>query len=707
MAAFSRTARPALFHGWVVVGGASAVMFVVFGAAYTFTAFFASLQQEFAASRASISLVFSIAGFLYFSLGAISGPLADRVGPRRIAGLGVALVALGLGFGAAAGALWQVYIAYGLGIGVGVGFAYVPAIGAVQRWFVRRRGFASGVAVAGIGAGTLLMPPLAAGLIDLLGWRGAYLGLAVIAAMLGGAGAWLLDNSPEARGLHADGDAAPPVPVDASGALPPPLSIADAIRTPAFRGLYATGFIVSIGLFVPFVHLVPYALDHGLSNPVAVLLFGLIGVGSTLGRFAFGGLADRLGRRRSLAAMYLGMGLMLVVWLLAGSAWALGLFALLFGTFYGGFVALLPALTADYFGPRNASGIIGALYTCVAVGTLVGPTLAGLAYDLQQSYALPIAASAIASLAAAAGVARLPERRRHWWPWNFAAESRRAGPLDGVRPDHPRRGRRQAAQAVPDGSGIARLYRPGFAQRSGRPAVSVHQQAEDDHPRHHDAGDGRHRDLPARAPAGRRRGAHPVPDRGRQHRNAARRAEGRRQRLPGQGRLDEHAGRARRCLGDRRPAPQRQPSAQQDDLGSRNRHEQGARCATAGAAAPAQPAADDTVQKLMGLLNRARAANGPGFGSSEEQRLWLFGYVAGLLQQLGGAHRHLNDRFTDYLGLILREARIVPEVKIKEMLARYAELSADARFRAGMQKGTEDVAPLVRPAAPAAPIPAA
>ena len=62
--------------------------------------------------------------------------------------------------------LVEVYAAYGLGVGLGVGCAYVPAIGAVQRWFVRRRGFASGLAVSGIGVGTLVMPPLATLLID-------------------------------------------------------------------------------------------------------------------------------------------------------------------------------------------------------------------------------------------------------------------------------------------------------------------------------------------------------------------------------------------------------------------------------------------------------------------------------------------------------------------------------------------------------------
>jgi MFS family permease len=82
---------------------------------------------------------------------------------------GAGLVAAGF-----ARTLIEVNIAYGIGVGLGVGLAYVPALGAVQRWFARRRGFASGLAVSGIGVGTLVMPPLAAFLIATLGWRQAY-----------------------------------------------------------------------------------------------------------------------------------------------------------------------------------------------------------------------------------------------------------------------------------------------------------------------------------------------------------------------------------------------------------------------------------------------------------------------------------------------------------------------------------------------------
>ncbi len=306
--------RPRFFHGWLVVAGAFAVMFVGFGCAYTFSAFLDALQRDFGASRGEVSLVFSLAGFLYFGLGVFSGPLADRWGARRLAVAGMVLVGLGLALASQARSLTQIFWAYGLGVGLGVGASYVPVLGAVQRWFVRQRGFASGLAVSGIGVGTLAMPPLASWLIDTLGWRDAYLALGVLAAVVGVGLALLVENDPRARGLGPDGD---PPKAQASTALPPGASVREAIGSGRFAGLYAACLISSFGLFVPFVHLVPYALDHGVAAPSAVLLLGAIGVGSTAGRFFLGGLADRMGRHYALPLMSAGMALSLVTWVAA------------------------------------------------------------------------------------------------------------------------------------------------------------------------------------------------------------------------------------------------------------------------------------------------------------------------------------------------------------------------------------------------------
>jgi MFS family permease len=404
----TRVHRPGIFYGWFVVAAAFAVTLVGFGSAYTFSAFLTSLQQNFAASRGSVSLVFSLAGFLYFGLGIVTGPLADRFGSRPLAVIGMLLTGAGLAAAGAAQSLVQVYAGYGLGVGLGLGCAYVPAVGAVQRWFVRRRGFASGLAVSGIGVGTLVMPPLASLLITDLGWRGAYLVLGALAASIGGSMALLIENDPGERGLGPDGD--PPLTRNSTFQTPG-ASVHEAVTSRPFAALYAACLICSFGAFVPFVHLVPYARDHGIAQSAGVLLLAGIGIGSTAGRFFLGDLADRVGRQRALIAMFAGMALALVIWATAQSLWLLAVFAFVYGVFYGGWVAVLPAVVMDRFGGRNVSGIIGILYTSVAFGTLIGPSAAGLAFDLSHSYTLPILASAAANVIAGAIVAGFLRRK--------------------------------------------------------------------------------------------------------------------------------------------------------------------------------------------------------------------------------------------------------------------------------------------------------
>ncbi len=398
-----RPVKPHIFYGWLVVAAAFAVTFVGFGSAYTFSAFVDSLQRNFGASRGSVALVFSLAGFLYFGLGLVSGPLADRWGARRLAVIGMMLTGLGLALAGAARNLTGVYFAYSLGVGLGMGCAYVPALGAVQRWFSRRRGFASGLAVSGIGLGTLLMPPLASLLIGSLGWREAYFVLGALAAIGGTGMAFLIEDDPRDRGLGPDGD---PLQPGMPGARSEGTSVREAIGSRRFAGLYVACLICSFGAFVPFVHLVPYAMDHGIPQSSAVLLLAAIGVGSTAGRFFLGGLADRWGRKQTLVLMFAGMSVALVIWALSATVWPLALFALAYGVFYGGWVAVLPSVVMDFFGSRNVSGIIGILYTSVAFGTLVGPSAAGFVFDMTHSYTIPIVAGACANAVAAVIVMR-------------------------------------------------------------------------------------------------------------------------------------------------------------------------------------------------------------------------------------------------------------------------------------------------------------
>jgi MFS transporter, OFA family, oxalate/formate antiporter len=390
--------HPRLFYGWLVVAAGFAVTFVGFGCVYSFSAFIESLQRDFGATRGSVSLVFSLAGFLYFALGAVSGPLADRWGSRRIVLIGIVLIAAGLALASFAQSLPMVYAAYSLGVGLGVGFSYVPSMGAVQRWFIKRRGFASGLASSGIGAGALVGPPLAAFLIGTWGWRDAYLVLGGLALIIGAGMALFIQNDPRERGLGPDGD---PIAKETETAQASGLSILDAIKSGRFIALYAACLACSFGVFVPFVHLTPYATDHGIAKTSAVLLVSVIGIGSTVGRFFLGSLADRFGREVSLVGMFAGMALALVIWLSSTQFWPLAIFAFIFGTAYGGWVALLPAVIMDYFGGRNVSGLIGILYTSAGIGTLIGPSATGYIFDATQSYTLPIVVSITGNVVAA------------------------------------------------------------------------------------------------------------------------------------------------------------------------------------------------------------------------------------------------------------------------------------------------------------------
>jgi MFS transporter, OFA family, oxalate/formate antiporter len=382
-------------YGWVVVAAAFTLMFVAFAAAYSFAAFFGALEADFGASRGDIALVFSLAAFVWFLSGAPAGVLADRYGVRRVALAGVACIAAALWIAAEARSLGVLYAIYSIGLGVGIGLVYVPSIGAVQPWFKAHRALASGIAVAGIGAGNVAGPLIAVWWIEAFGWRGAYVAFALFALVLGGVAAALIREAEHRRGGSQEG-----IPLSA------------AVKTAPFWLLFASLVMSCVGLFVPMVHLGPYALDAGHSAAQGVTLVSLIGLGSLVGRFAVGGAADRLGRIPSLAAMYAGLGAMFVLWWAVTAYWALAIFALVFGACYGAYVALLPTIVMDLYGPRSVTGIIGCLYTGCGIGTLIGPWLAGVAYDAWGSYQAPIAAGALFSFAAAACVTALVHGKR-------------------------------------------------------------------------------------------------------------------------------------------------------------------------------------------------------------------------------------------------------------------------------------------------------
>ncbi len=376
------TAQPDSARGWLVVGAAALSMFAVFGVAYSFGAFFRSMGDEFDSSTGETAFVFSLTIGLSFFLAPFTGRWMDRVGPRRVVLSGAASLVVGLLLTALVQSLYLGYLTYGVGVGFAVACGYVPMVATVGGWFVKQRSTAIGVAVAGIGLGTLVGAPLAARLIDATSWRTTY----VIFA-LGGGTLMALSALAATRG---------PVAVDAPTSRP----LRELLRLRPFSTIYLSTVLVGFGVFIPFVFLVRSAEDRGVNKVQAALLVGLIGGSSVVGRLGLGSLADRFGALRLEVGSFAVLASSHLIWLFAGGSYALLVtYAITLGIGYGGFIALSPAVIADIFGLEGLGGMIGMQYTAAGIAALTGPPLAGWLVDRSGDRAAIVLALVMSSAA--------------------------------------------------------------------------------------------------------------------------------------------------------------------------------------------------------------------------------------------------------------------------------------------------------------------
>jgi len=197
--------QPRFFYGYVIVLAAFCSTVVVWGIFYSFGIFFEPILTEFGWSRAVTSGAYSLCMALHGLLAIGMGRLNDRFGPRLI------ITACGLFFGlghllmSQINAAWQLYLFYGVIVSIGLSASFVPITSTVARWFVKRRGMMTGVVVAGIGLGTMFIPPLVSQLISIYGWRTSYIIVGVAALVLVTLAAQFLKRTPEQIGLSPYG----------------------------------------------------------------------------------------------------------------------------------------------------------------------------------------------------------------------------------------------------------------------------------------------------------------------------------------------------------------------------------------------------------------------------------------------------------------------------------------------------------------------
>lgn len=393
-----------LFYGWVIVGVSTLVFALVRGVNDAFGVFFVAIVEEFGWSRAAVAGIFSCARLTEGAVSIGVGILSDRFGLRRIVPLSAVIATLGLLLASRAESLWQFYVAYGVIFAVGYcGLGELSHVPVLSRWFVKQRGTAIGIAMAGMGLGILLIVPLAQLCILHFGWRLAYVAMAVVlcVGVIPPTVLWQRE-CPEDMGLLPDGEL-PPEParraggrVEAGGRTASRTSPArrewtlrDALRTPTIWFLFAMRICTPLGMMMVIPHHVAYLVGQGFSKPVAALAFGSLGAFSFTGRIVFGWLSDRLGQVATIIVSYSFsiIGTVLLLYLHdASQHWLLWCHIVIYGLGFGARGPLTSALVTQMFHGRSWGAILGFLEVGSGLGGTVGPLLSGLLFDWTKSY---------------------------------------------------------------------------------------------------------------------------------------------------------------------------------------------------------------------------------------------------------------------------------------------------------------------------------
>jgi MFS family permease len=382
--------RP-IFRGWLVVGACSLSMLISGGIGwFTFPVFIPPLKEEFGWTDLQLGLAVG----LWAGVGALCAPLigriVDRFGSRWIMIVGAAgggLLTMALGEVRALGELYGVIFFAAIFNAAGT---YVPVASAISRWFVRRRGVAMSIAMAGMGAGGFVMPNLSSFLIETLGWRDAYhaFGILIWVVLLPVTALWM-HGRPSDLGLAPDGDPSPggkDAAAPESGGQEDGVGAREALSTSRFWLLGFADVANAIAVVPLSVYLVRLSIQRGIADDVAALAYSFIYAASLVGMLTAGLVANRFSKRAMISLGY-GLPAASVLFLFGlESAVPLFCFTLLSGFCAGCRSTLWPLVIGDCFGSRAYSSILGFLMIFYNLGAVIGPPAVGRISDVTGSF---------------------------------------------------------------------------------------------------------------------------------------------------------------------------------------------------------------------------------------------------------------------------------------------------------------------------------
>ena len=410
-------ARRGIHYGWIVVA-------VIFLSSLGSTALRSMsgvlvrpFEAEFGWDRASITLAAGISLLLFGLAGPFVGRIMDRSSPRTVVLFSVTLMALGALATTMMTEIWQLDLYWGVIIGAGgAGLGAVLSATVANRWFIKRRGLASGILGTAMSVGQIIFVPLIMWLSVTVGWRvGVLLAVGWLMLVVFPLLFFLFRDDPKQLGLRPYGesaDGATRAAQDASLARSTPMR--EVLRSPDFWWL-AAGFFVcgytTNGLIG--VHFIPHATEHGVGDVAAASIFGLMGGVNILGTIASGMLADRVQSRRVLLAGYYAFrGLSLLFLPFIDGPASLVVFALFYGLNWFATAPVSQIIAADTFGRRSVGEVFGWIFMSHQAGAFAAAYLGGVSHVVFGDYQIAFLSAGLAGLAAAGFSLQLREQPR-------------------------------------------------------------------------------------------------------------------------------------------------------------------------------------------------------------------------------------------------------------------------------------------------------
>jgi len=380
------------FYGYIIVASAFLILVLTIGINLTFGVFLPALLDKFSWTRAIASGAFSLNYALTGLIGIVAGKMNDHYGPRII--ITVCGVLLGLGYllMSQANTLWHLYLFYGVIVGIGMSISQTPLPSTIARWFVKRRGMMTGIAVTGIGVGQLIMAPAVGWLISNYGWRTSYMVVGITVLILIVLTAQFLRRDPSKIGKLPYGGNELEEKGDLQNAGFP---LKEAVRKRQFWFFTMAVFLVALSVGSVQVHIVIHAIGLEIPTANAVLMLTVIGGTSIMGRVVMGVTSDRIGIKRALIICFTLISAAFFWILIARESWMLYLFAVIFGFSHSGIHGLVSPTVAELFGLRSHGVIFGCAMLGLTLGIATGPMATGYIFDITGSYQLAFLIHAI------------------------------------------------------------------------------------------------------------------------------------------------------------------------------------------------------------------------------------------------------------------------------------------------------------------------